>query len=169
MQQLIYPPYYESYVSKVAGKNVIDYLAEQQEAFNGFLHNVPFDLHDFAYQEGKWTFKQVVAHIVDTERIMSTRLLCIARGEQQALPGYDENAYADNTKVSHRSLSSIGIEFQYLRWSNIEMITELPESDLLRVGTANGKPVQALAIAYIMAGHVEHHWEILKSRYLGIH
>jgi trimethylamine:corrinoid methyltransferase-like protein len=166
MIKMIYAPYYESYIKLVEGKNIIDFLADQQASFNEFLYNVPFEKYDYAYASEKWTVKQVVGHIIDTERIMATRLMCIARGEQQALPGYDDNSYVENSDVTHRSLSSLAIEFQYLRKSNVEMITEMSNEALQRVGNANNHPIQALALVYIIAGHLEHHWGILKSRYL---
>lgn len=161
-----YAPYYETYIGKLQGQDPIRVLESLVLDFKALLSGVPDEMEDFRYAEGKWSVKEVVGHIIDTERIMCTRALCIARGEKQPLPGFDENEYVVAANFNKRTLYDLSHEFGFVRESTLALFKTLSEEDLDRRGTANNNTVTARAILYIIAGHQLHHVGILKERYL---
>ncbi|MEO5643586.1 MAG: DinB family protein [Bacteroidia bacterium] len=161
-----YAPYYETYISKLKGQDPIRVLESLVLDFKALLSEVPDEMEEFRYAEGKWTVKEVVGHIIDTERIMSTRALCIARGEKQSLPGFDENEYVAAANFNKRNLYEFSREFGFVRESTLWLFKSLSEEDLDRKGTANNNPVTARALLYVIAGHNLHHMEVLKEKYL---
>jgi hypothetical protein len=104
--------------------------------------------------------------MIDTERILSYRALCIARGEKQSLPGFDENQYAEQAQYSRRSIKDLLREYRLVREANILMFSSFDEQMLSEVGTANGKSISARALLFIIAGHERHHLSIVKEKYL---
>jgi uncharacterized damage-inducible protein DinB len=160
-----YAPYYETYISKVK-EDPFHLLEGLVLNFKALLSEVPDEKEEYRYAEGKWSVKEVVGHIIDTERIMCTRALCIARGEKQSLPGFDENEYVAAANFDKRSLYDLSREFGYVRESTLAFFKTLSGEDLDRNGTANNNPVTPRAILYILAGHHLHHLGVLKERYL---
>lgn len=120
---------------------------------------------DYAYAPGKWTVKKLLNHIVDTERIFIYRALCIARGDQTPLPGYDENDYAEAAQVGHRSLVDLAHEFQSVRSATLSLFNSFGEHELLRTGIANGNAMSVNAIGFIIIGHALHHEVVARERY----
>ena len=114
---------------------------------------------------GKWSVRQVVGHLIDTERVMGYRAFAIGRGEAKPLPGFDENAYVAQANSDERSVKELAHEFAAVRHANLWVIRHWSPEDWDRTGNANGKPVSARAITYIMAGHVRHHMALLRERY----
>lgn len=123
-------------------------------------------LGQLVYAPAKWTIKEILQHMVDTERVMSYRALCIARNEQAALPNYDEAAYGQYVDVSARNISDLLSEFDLLRQGTLSLYRHFTDDMLRRVGTAAEKRVSVLALAYIMAGHPLHHLHIIQQKYL---
>jgi hypothetical protein len=119
----------------------------------------------FRYAPDKWSVRQTFGHLIDTERVMGYRAFCIARGEAKPLPGFDEKEYVARADSDERSVKELVHEFAAVRHANLWAIRCWAEEDWNRVGNANGKPVSARAITYIMAGHVRHHLAILRERY----
>lgn len=159
-----YPGAYLNYISKVEG-NVIEVLENQISDFSNFLHNIA-DKGDYAYAPGKWTIKELVGHIIDTERIMVFRLTCFARNEKAQIPGFEEDEYVANANFNARSLFSLSEEFAQLRKANMFLIKSLTEDELNRSGNANGNQMSVRALVYVLAGHVIHHTNVIKERYL---
>ena len=159
-----YPETFNNYINLVNG-DVIKILENQISDFSNFLNNL-VEKGDYAYAPGKWTLKELVGHIVDTERIMVYRLVCFARNETAVLPGFDEDSYVTNAFFKNRSLFSLSEEFIALRKANMFLINTLNEEELNRMGNANGKNVSVRALIYILAGHVIHHTNIINERYL---
>lgn len=159
-----YPEWATTYISKVDG-DPIEVLTEQIHDFTEFINSLT-GIADYAYAPGKWTIKEMMGHIIDTERILVFRLTSFARGEKTALPGYDDDAYVATAHFSDRSLASFCEEFALLRQSNLFLIRSLNEEELNRMGTANNKNMSVRALVYIVAGHVNHHTSIIKERYL---
>jgi len=160
-----YPLYYKGYIDTV-NDDVLTELQLQAESFAAFLRGIPEAKASFAYAEDKWTIKELVGHVIDTERIMAYRLLRISRNDTTPLAGFDENHYVTNAHFSDRSLSSLADEFASVRKSNMFLISTLNEEELSRVGVANEKPISARALLFILAGHLNHHRRILQERYL---
>jgi DinB superfamily len=160
-----YAPFYETYVSLVQEDDLSDAFHRSTEEMLETLDSIPTEKADHAYAEGKWTVRQLLQHVIDTERVFSYRAVCVARGEQQPLPGFDENAYAAAADVSGRSLKDLKEELLTLRSSVVLMFKGFTPDMLQQVGTASGKPISTLALGYIIIGHIRHHFRILHERY----
>jgi len=159
-----YPAWGENYIKQVEG-DVMTVLEEQVSSFPDFVNGLA-EKADYAYAPGKWTIKELVGHIADTEHILACRMLCFARGEQAGLPGFDEDAYVLNARFKDRSLFHMADEFALRRKANLHLIKSLSEEELDRTGNANGKNMSARAVVYILAGHIIHHVKVIKDRYL---
>lgn len=163
-----YPTYYESYLKLVPEGNLLEILEQQLTDTVNLLSGLTEEQGNIAYASGKWTVKEVVGHIMDTERIMSYRLLRLARGDKTPLPGFSEEDYAFEGNFTERPLSELVEELQDVRKSTLSLLGGIPEHAWLRSGTANELPITAHAIAYIIAGHGIHHVNIIKERYIEI-
>ncbi len=160
-----YPVFYKGYIDTVS-ENVLVELEQQIEAFPAFLRGLTEDKGSFAYAEGKWTIKELLGHVIDTERIMAYRTLRIARNDSAPLAGFDENDYVANAHFADRSIDSLAEEFAQLRRANMHLFKSLNETELGRMGISNGKPISVKALVYIIAGHLNHHRRIIEERYL---
>ncbi len=161
-----YAPYFERYVSQVGDGDVLEILRRQVDETAALLAGVSDREADFRYAEGKWSVKEVVGHVADTERIMVYRAVCFARGEQAALPGFEENDYVRSARFGARRLPDLVAEFQAVRAATIPFFAGLDAEELRRAGTANSRPYSVRAVAFIVAGHERHHRTILQDRYL---
>lgn len=161
-----YSPYYDMYISKVPEGNVIDALRTQLHESARFLEALPEADAAFRYAPGKWTVREVVGHLIDSERIFSYRILCIARGETASLPGFDENSYAQVSNVNTRPMQAVATEFAHVRAGTIALIEGLDEAAIGRRGLANGNAITPRALAFIIAGHEKHHIGVIRERYL---
>ncbi len=160
-----YPVYYDKYIQLVDA-DVIHFLKKQEERILELAKNIDENLSLHKYAENKWSIRELFCHCVDTERIMAYRALSIARNDQTPLPGYDENEYIKFSEADKRSFKSLIEEFELLRKSNIVLFQSFSNEASQRIGNANGNNMTARAMAYIVAGHTEHHLNILKERYL---
>jgi uncharacterized damage-inducible protein DinB len=161
-----HPPYYTYYINLVKSDHGVKALESQIIEMQQFIGSVPVEMEEFRYAEGKWTIKEVLGHICDTERILGYRALCIARGEQIALPGYDENSYVANGQFDKRSLYDLAHEFSIVRESNIALFKNFDETILNKMGTANNNKMSVRAILFMIAGHEKHHINVIKDLYL---
>ncbi len=157
--------FYQKYIDTVSDDVLLE-LEDQGKNFPAFIRSIPQDKADFAYAEGKWTVKELIGHMIDTERIMAYRALRIGRNDKTPLPGFEENAYVANASFSTRSLSEFASEFEVLRNSNLFLFKSFNNEELARVGMASNYPISAKALLFICAGHLNHHVRILKERYL---
>jgi hypothetical protein len=126
---------------------------------------VPGERETFRYQPEKWSVREVVGHMADAERVFGYRLFCISRGEQAALPGFDEKVYTAASPYHRCPLDDLARQFGVLREANLAVIREFDEAAWDRTGTANASRVSVRALAYILVGHARHHCHILRSRY----
>ncbi len=160
-------PGHRPYLDRVPAGDLLTHLEDQLEAFVALLGDRDEALGSLRYAEDKWSVRQVLGHVMDAERIFTYRLLCIARGETQALPGFDEAAYAAAGGFDDRPLEALLDEFGALRSHTLAFLQGLPESALAREGTANGRTVSGALLACLIHGHAQHHLEVLRTRYLG--
>lgn len=158
-----YPAWSETYISKVKN-DALEVLTNQITALPNLLLNSENKQH-FTYEDGKWTVKELLGHIIDTERILTYRLMCFARNEQKPLAGFDENAYVTNAHFIDRDFKNLTEEFSALRKANMYLFESLNEVELDRKGVASGRDITVRALLHVIAGHVEHHIQILKERY----
>ena len=161
-----HPPYYTYYINLVKIEQGVKALENQIIEMQQFIGSVPVELEECKYAEGKWTIKEVLGHICDVERILGYRALCIARGEQIELPGFDEDRYVETGLFNKRSLYDLAHEFSIVRESNIAMFKSFDETALNRSGTANKNKMTVRAILFMIAGHEKHHINVIKERYL---
>lgn len=162
-----YASYYSTYVDLVPEGDIISILMQQMEETTAVLKDLTEQQAHFSYGEGKWSIKEVVGHIADTERIMGYRLLSFARGEKAELPGYDDNEYVRNARFNALSLQELLENFHITRKSTLQLIKSLSNEAFLRRGNANGSEVSVRALVYIIAGHELHHRNLIKERYIG--
>jgi hypothetical protein len=160
-----YAPFYAGYVSLVPESEVLAVLAAQADEVRALAARVPPGREQFRYAPGKWSVREVMGHIADTERVFGYRATCIARGDQSPFPSFDENAYVENATFDASTLESLASEFLHLRAANLAALGRLTPEATRRRGTASGKLVTVRGLAYMMAGHVRHHVRLLGERY----
>jgi hypothetical protein len=161
-----YAPYYEKYVSLVAAGDIVETLERQSADTLALLRSVPEDRAGMSYEPGKWSVKELVGHVIDTERVFSHRALRFARGDQTPLPGYEQDDYVRAANFDARTLSSIAGEFERVRAATVALLRSFDQEAWARRGTANDNEVSVRALAHILAGHELHHINILRERYL---
>lgn len=158
--------YYITYISKVEADEVKEIISTYSEPLLQFYTSLPEEKANYRYDEGKWTVKELLQHLIDAERIFSYRALRIARRDVTPLPGFDENSYTPVSKASERSLQSLKDEFIAVRKATDIMLNTFNEEQLSQKGIASEQPVTANAIAFIIYGHMIHHKQVLEERYL---
>lgn len=161
-----YAPYYDTYISKVDDGDIIDILKDQQQTTYAFFNSLAADKANHAYAEGKWTVKQVLGHMIDTERIMAYRALRFARNDKNHLPGFEQDDYVENSRHNDFELATLAEEFKLMREVNLYLFKSLNDEEKQRVGIASNQPVSVNALMYIIAGHELHHLSIIKKLYL---
>jgi N-acetylglutamate synthase-like GNAT family acetyltransferase len=161
-----YAPYYARYIEQVPDGPILELLERQVNDTGALLGKLGGRDADFRYAEGKWSVKEVVGHVADTERIFAYRALCFARADATALPGFDENAYVARAKFAGRTLADLVAEFRLVRAATVAFFAGLDAEEVTRRGTANNNPYSVRALAFIIAGHERHHAKILAERYL---
>jgi len=159
-------PYYHTYTNKVEGDDIISILEHGKEESTKFLESIPWDKWEHTYAEGKWTIAEVLMHLIDGERIFAYRALRIARNDQTPLPGFEQDDYIPFTEANQRLPASLVREYQTVRDASISLFRHFSEAMWSRRGTASNHPVTPLALAYIIAGHEQHHLNIIRERYL---
>src|SRR5437016_4975071 len=160
-----YAPYYQGYIAHVTEDEILPVLRSQLDELDVLLGRVAPEHETYAYAEGKWSIREIVGHLIDTERVFGYRAFCIARGERQNLPGFDQNDYMLTAPYDQIDLEDLLSELRLVRLSNIAMLRNLDDEAWLRTGMANDSPVSVRALAFIMAGHVRHHLGGLSQRY----
>jgi uncharacterized damage-inducible protein DinB len=161
-----YADYFEKYISLVPSGDFLDLLQSQREDLIRFLSPLTDEQADFSYAPGKWSIKEVVGHLSDTERIFAYRLLRIARGDQTPLPSFEQDGYIQTGKFTTRTLKDLLDEFSSIREATIALVRSLDAAAWQRRGTASLKQITSTALAFIIAGHVRHHRILLEERYL---
>jgi uncharacterized damage-inducible protein DinB len=160
-----YAAHYETYVSLLPGKDVMGALeAQRLQMMQLFAGRSERD-GNFRYAPGKWTVKEVLGHMIDTERIFTYRALRIARGDQKPLPGFEQDDYVRAAGSNDRTLGDLTEEFALVRGASIALFRSLSGEAWLRRGVASNNEVTVRALAFIIAGHELHHRRILEERY----
>jgi hypothetical protein len=160
-----YAAYYAKYIAALPDGDIVELLEAQQSQLASFPRRVPADRETFRYGEGKWSVREVFGHLTDAERVFGYRLLCISRGQTTSLPGFDENQFVAESHSNDRPLRALVDELVMVRESNLIVIRALTDEAWTRMGNANNAPVSVRGLAHIMAGHITHHFGILRDRY----
>lgn len=161
-----YPNYYQPYVKLVPDGSIVQTLEENLLAVVKLFEGISEEDGLQRYAPGKWSVKEVLGHIIDTERIMSYRLMRAARGDQTPLAGFNENDYVQAAQTNSLSMETILEDFKATRNASITLIQNTPVDAWANKGNANGMEITTRAIAYIIAGHEMHHRKIVEERYL---
>lgn len=163
-----YASYAAAYMQLVPDDGrLLDHLKENHEATRRFLLAIPHERLLYRYAEGKWTIKEILVHIADTERVFAYRGLRFARGDATALPGFEQDDYVTHSGANVRDLDDIIDELRSVREASISLFAGLPPEAFMRTGTASGNPLSVRAAAFWIVGHELHHINIIKERYLG--
>ncbi|MBE0393614.1 DinB family protein [Flavobacterium sp. PL002] len=161
-----YAPYFEGYVQAAKQADLIEELEICLHDFIRFVQNIPMDKFDYRYAEGKWTIKEIIQHLIDTERIFAYRALRISRNDQTPLPGFEENDYVANSNANERNLQGLLTEMAVVRQATLSLFKSFSKEQLLRTGIASNNAVSVRAIGFITIGHQKHHQQIYQERYL---
>lgn len=160
-----YGAFYAGYVGRIGDGDIVRILADQAGELGDLLDRLGPEGAGHRYAPDKWSVAEVVGHLADAERIFGMRATCIARGETTPLPGFDENAYVAEGGFDHRTIDSLRREFELLRGANVMMFAALADDRWRREGTASDASVTVRALAWIIAGHLDHHLAVLGERY----
>ncbi len=158
--------YVQRYLDLIPSGNWLEVLKISGEKTVAIYSKLSEEQSYFAYADGKWTLKELLLHLSDTERIFQYRILAIARGDQNNLPGFDEDLYVSQSFANERALQSLVEEFQVIRKSSGILLETLHPSALHRIGTANGNQISAETIGKLIVGHNLHHLNVIEERYL---
>lgn len=161
-----YAPYYGKYIALVPDGDIAATLAAQLEDTLALLRSISEAQGSYAYAPGKWSIRELLGHLIDTERVFAYRALCIGRNDKTPLPGFEQDDYVANTDFNARTLGSLIDEFAAVRQANLQLFKHFTDAEWQRRGTASEKEVSTRALAYIVAGHELYHRDILKTRYL---
>ncbi|KGO85214.1 damage-inducible protein DinB [Flavobacterium rivuli WB 3.3-2 = DSM 21788] len=162
-----YAAYYSTYLQLVSDEcSLTEELEVSVHNFIRFVQDIPMDKYDYRYAEGKWTIKDIIQHLIDTERIFSYRALRFARNDKTELPGFDETQYGLVANGSERKLQEMLTELALVRQSTIMLFKSFSKDDLLKTGIASGNSASVRALGFIIIGHQNHHIKVFKERYL---
>lgn len=160
------PEYYHGFIALISEEEVVTALQRGLLIYKQYIELIPNEKGDYRYADGKWSVKELLQHLVDTELIFNYRALSFARGEATHLPGYNHDEYVQQLDLSDKSLTDIGALFIALRNSTIALFQSFSKAELDRKGTANGLEVSVELIGFIAEGHMRHHLNIIQERYL---
>ena len=161
-----YNSYYGTYISKAGDLSLLESLNESFKVTVDFFNNLPEDKMEYAYAEGKWSIKEVIQHIIDTERVFAYRALRFSRNDKTELPGYDQDAYTPSSEANRRTKVSLIEEYSNVRKSTINLFSSFTNEMLLQSGKASGGNMSVRAIGFINIGHEKHHCQVISERYL---
>lgn len=160
-------PYYTPYIENATkADSIVESLKLNNTNVTDFYSSLPQEKLDYAYAEGKWTPRDVLLHIIDTERIFAYRALRIARQDKTEMAGFEQDDYVEAGKASKRNLKDLLEEYKTVRNSTIALFNSFSEEELKSIGKASGSPVSVRAIGYIITGHENHHNQVIRERYL---
>ena len=160
-----FPAYFENYISQVNETDLTEGFNSQRSIINDFFDTISEEKAGFAYAAGKWTLKELLQHVIDTERIFDYRALCFARRETASLPGFDENHYADHSAANERTWLSLTVELKAVRLATEMLYASFNSSMLNHSGIANNNATTANTMGFITLGHLYHHRKIIETKY----
>ncbi len=167
LQKFEYPVFYTPYIEILDGvSGLSDHLESSLELFEQLLYELKEEKYEYSYQEGKWTIKEIVQHLIDAERVFVYRALRFSRKDETVLMGFEENSYVSNYDINKREFNDLLDEFCLLRRSTILMFQGFDEGILDLKGAVEGNIFTVRALGFICSGHVLHHLKVIEERYL---
>ncbi len=161
-----YAPYYETYIQLVNEDDLLLALKRIAKIWNDLVSGIPEEKLNYCYAEGKWSIKEVLIHLTDSERVFAYRALRFARNDKTELSGFNENIWVPESNATERSLDSLIKEHNNVRGASISLFESFTDEISLRSGSANGKEISVRALGYIICGHELHHLRVIQERYL---
>lgn len=161
-----YAPYYQNYITKAGEVDLIEELEISVHRLIRFVREIPMDKFDYRYAEGKWTIKDILQHLIDSERIFAYRALRFARKDLTPLASFEEDNYADAANGGKRSLQDLLTELAVVRQSTLSLFKTFDNETLQRIGTAANHPMSVRALGFVIIGHQNHHRQVFQERYL---
>ncbi|MEO5789166.1 MAG: DinB family protein [Gelidibacter sp.] len=161
-----YNSYYQPYIDKVEDIELLDALKRNRKSVASFIKSIDINKLSFRYAEGKWSVKEIILHLIDTERVFAYRALCIARNDKTELPGFDQDVFVSHGYADNRSIEDLLSEYETVRMATISLFTGFNHEVLAARGIANNSSLSVRATAFIIVGHENHHLQIIKERYL---
>ncbi len=161
-----YASYYSTYINRAAELELLEGLKRSGENTLAFIKTIPTDKHEYAYATDKWTIKELILHLIDTERVFVYRALRFARKDKTPLPGFDEGYYAANSNANEYSINTLLKTYGALRQSTLDLFENFTESMLLETGDASGTNMSVRALGFVIIGHEKHHCAVISERYL---
>jgi hypothetical protein len=161
-----YADFYKSYIQVFEDVELIEELEICLHEFIKFVQNIPMDKFDYRYEVGKWTIKEIIQHLIDSERVFSYRALRISRNDKTPLPGFNENDYVDNSNGNDRNLQGLLTELAVVRQATLSLFNSFSQDQLTKIGIASNNEISVRAIGFIIIGHQKHHQKIFAERYL---
>ena len=161
-----YSKFQATYINAAMNVELIEELEISFHDFIRFVQNIPMYKFNYRYAEGKWTIKEIIQHIIDSERVFSYRALRISRNDKTPLPSFDENNYVDNTNANKRGLQELLTELSAVRHATLLLFKSFSDEQLARMGIASENEISVRAIGFIIIGHQKHHQKVFEERYL---
>ena len=159
------PSFYKRYIEVIESENIVENLEQGKSDLLAIYENLSEEDADYAYQMDKWTLKQMLMHLIDTERVMAYRALRFARNDKTALAGFDQDDFVDSIDPSDYPLADLIKEYKAVRQATICLFKNMPVANLSKVGTASGYPMDVVTLAFIIPGHERHHLGVIRERY----
>jgi len=162
-----YAPFYAAYISKVPDGDLLNFMELQPDEFNGLINDLTDEQSLQPPTPGKWSVKQVLGHVCDAERIMGYRALRFARADKTEIEGFEQDDYVVAANSNVRSTTELLAELKSVRGATLSLLESLTTAESERSGIANGKSISVRALAYVIAGHAQHHLELLRKQLAG--
>lgn len=161
-----YGSFYQTYIDICGSHELVEGLTINLDKTKQLFKSIQVDKQEFRYAEGKWTIKELLQHIIDSERIMTYRALRFSRNDSTGLPGYEHNDYVPESNANNREYNELIMEFESVRQSSILLFKSFDEEILKRTGFANKNAISVRALGFIITGHCNHHCQVIRERYL---
>ena len=161
------PEYYFRYINQLPEVDITTYLHTQRDWIGDWIENLTPAQVAFRYAEGKWSLAEVIGHVLDTERVFAYRMMAISRGDENKLPGFDQDIYVVNSAYHLLSPADLAAEWRAVRSATLLLMRSMTSEMAARTGIANNLPILASTFPYIMGGHVVHHYQVAREKYLG--
>jgi hypothetical protein len=160
------PEYYQSYLRFLKEESVVEHLKSSAEEFNYLLNTFSNEKAEYKYAENKWSVKDLIQHVIDTERVFAYRAMRFSRSDDIDLPGFDQDQYVVHASADRRDIKDLMSEFTSTRYSTISFFNSLNENDLKKTGIASEAEFSVEMLGYIISGHLLHHLEIIREKYI---
>ena len=161
-----YAEYYQQYIERVPDGPIIEILEQVHRETQEFIQGIDEEKSEYRYAEGKWSIKEVLIHVIDTERIMGYRALTFARGDKTELPGFDQDIYGFNSGAKDRTIKDIAQEMGIVRNASISLFKNFSDEMMAMDGIGNNNKVTVNSVAYLLVGHELHHMNVIREKYL---